>query len=331
MSRKEDIFMRKQFVGIYAPYLEQYLADKRQLGFKQNTEEVILGRFDRFTVERGEKHVGITAELSQAWLKEGINLSGSYNYHRVILLNQLAAFLNERGIGSYVSRLPVFKLDFAPHIYTQAELQKLFDAADSYRINKGTRQSMFAMPALLRLLYSTGLRGGEALALAVKDVNLDDQYLIVRDSKNGQQRAIPFSDSMATVLKQYACYRDKLPVNLVKADRFFIAPDGRRISRDMISKWFAHLLSIAGINAGRGVTPHALRHTFSVHSLAMMAERGTDIYCSLPILSTYLGHKAIESTNHYVRLVASMFPDLLKDVDRICINVFPNATGYETY
>jgi len=323
--------MRWQFAGIYAPYLERYLSDKRQLCFKQDTEEAILGIFDRFTIARGEKRVGITAELSQAWLKVAANLSDSYNYHRAVLINQLAVFLNEQGIRSYVARLPVCKNDFAPHIYTQAELQKLFDAADSYRIDKGTRQSMFAMPALLWLLYSTGLRGGEALALAAKDVNLNDQYLIVRDSKNGQERAIPFSDSMAAVLKQYAFYRDKLPANLIKTDRFFIAPDGRKISRDMISKWFARLLSVAGINAGRGVTPHALRHTFSVHSLAMMAERGTDIYCSLPVLSTYLGHKAIESTNHYVRLVASMFPDLLKDVDRICINVFPNTTGYETY
>jgi integrase/recombinase XerD len=115
-------------------------------------------------------------------------------------------------------------------------LQKLFDAADSYRIDKGTRQSMFAMPALLRLLYSTGLRGGEALVFTVKDVNLDDQYLIVRDSKNGQERAIPFSDSMAAVLKQYAFYRDKLLANLIKVDRFFIAPNGRRVSHDMISK-----------------------------------------------------------------------------------------------
>lgn len=323
--------MRKHFAGIYAPYLERYLDDKRQLGFKQETEERILLIFDRFTMDRGETHVGITAGLSQAWLKASANLSGSYRYHRAVLINQLAGFLNEQGIRSYIARLPVCKNDFAPHIYTQAELQKLFDAADSYRIDKGTRQSMFAMPALLRLLYATGLRGGEALALTVKDVNLEGQYLTVRDSKNGQERSVPFSDSMAAVLKQYALYRDKLPANLIKADRFFIAPDGRRISRDMISKWFARLRSVAGIKAGRGVTPHALRHTFSVHSLAMMAERGTDIYCSLPVLSTYLGHKTIESTNHYVRLVASMFPGLLKDVDKVCINVFPNSTGYETY
>lgn len=62
----------------------------------------------------------------------------------------------------------------------------------------------------------------------------------------------------------------------------------------------------------------------------MMAERGTDIYCSLPILATYLGHKNIESTNHYVRLVSTMYPGLLRDVDKICINVFPKITNYES-
>lgn len=323
--------MPSRYIGIYAPYLEQYLSYKRQLGFKQETEEAILAIFDHFTVQRAETRLGITAELSQAWMKAGSNLSGSYNYHRAVLINLLAAFLNEQGIRSYVMRLPVFKQDFTPHIYTQSELQRLFDAADNFRITKGTRQIMFAMPALLRLLYATGLRGGEAVALSIRDVNLEDQYLIVRDSKNGQERAIPFSDSLAGVLKQYAFYRDRLPANLIKDDRFFIAPDGRKIKHRMFAKWFSRLLSTAAIKAGPGVTPHALRHTFSVHSLAMMAEQGKDIYCSLPVLSAYLGHKAIESTNHYVRLVSSMYPDLLKDVDRICINVFPNTTGYETY
>lgn len=323
--------MRNKFVGIYAPYLEQYLADKRQLGFKQETEEAIFGVFDRFTIERCETRVGITAELSQSWLKAGSGLSSSYNYHRVVLINQLAAFLNEQGIRSFISRLPVFRKDFVPYIYSHEELKKLFDAADSYRATKGFRQIMFAIPALLRLLYATGLRCGETLALSTGDVNLADRYLIVRDSKNGQQRVIPFSVSTATVLSQYAFYRDRLPVGLKKDDRFFIAPDGRRISRDTLSRWFGRLLSAAGISSGRGATLHALRHTFSVHSLVKMAECGIDIYCALPILSTYLGHKTIESTNHYVRLVSIIYPDLLKEVDKICINVFPNTTGYETY
>jgi integrase len=323
--------MRRYFTGIYAPYIEQYLAYKRQLGFKQGTEETILAIFDRFTIERGESRLGITPDLSKAWMQAAINLSSSYNFHRALLINQLATFLNEQGIHSYVMRLPMCKTDFTPHIYSQDELRRLFDAADNFRAKKGLRQVMFAMPGLLRLLFATGLRGGEALALTMSDVNLDDQFIIVHDSKNGQERTIPFSDSLAVVLRQYVSHRARLPAGLVKDDHFFIAPDGRRVKHACFSHWFIRLLSTAGIPRGRGVTPHALRHSFSVHSLAMMAERGIDIYCSLPVLSTYLGHKAIESTNHYVRLVSAMYPGLLKDVDRISINVFPNTTGYETY
>ncbi|MBE9461313.1 tyrosine-type recombinase/integrase [Dyadobacter subterraneus] len=323
--------MHNHFTGIYAPYLDQYLDYKRQLGFKQQTEESILAVFDRFTVSRGETRLGITPELSQAWMQTGANLSSSYNFHRALLINKLASFLNEQGIHSYLMRLPVCKMDFTPHIYSQDELGRLFEAADHFRIRKGLRQIMFAMPALLRLLYCTGLRGGEALALSVGDVNLDDRTILVRDSKNGQQRVIPFSDSLAAVLRQYAFYRNELPACLVKKDLFFISLDGKRISHHCFGRWFSRLLLAAGIPKGRGITPHALRHSFSVHSLAMMAERGADIYCCLPVLSTYLGHKSVESTNHYVRLVSAMYPGLLKDIDRICINVFPNSSGYETY
>jgi integrase/recombinase XerD len=323
--------MPRHFMGIYAPYLEQYLACKRQLGFKQKTEEGILAIFDRFTLARGESQLGITPELSEAWMQAAVNRSSSYILHRAILLKQLAIFLNEQGVRSYVPRLPLCKTDFTPYIYSQEDLRRLFEAADNFRVKKGLRQIMFAIPALLRLLYATGLRGGEALALTVSDVNLDDQYIIVRDSKNGQERTIPFSDSLAIVLKQYACYRELLPTGQVKDNHFFVAPDGRKIKHRCFSNWFGRLLSVASIPRVRGVTPHALRHSFSVHSLAMMAERGTDIYCSLPVLSTYLGHKVIESTNHYVRLVSAMYPGLLKDVDRICLNVFPNTTSHETY
>lgn len=322
--------MSRKFIGIYAPYIEQYLSYKRQLGFKQITEEEMLANFDRFTVQRAENRLGITNDLATAWMQVTVNRSSSYNFHRAMLINHLAAFLNELGIPSYLMRLPLQKIDFTPYIFSQDELNRLFSASDRFRVKKGMRQIMFAIPALLRLLYGTGLRRGEALALTINDVNLDDQFLIVYDSKNGQERIIPFSDSLADVLRQYARYRDKLPANLERDDRFFIAPDGRKISPDCFNRWFSRLLSIAGIPKGRGVTPHALRHSFAVHSLAMMAEGGTDIYCSLPILATYLGHKNIESTNHYVRLVSTMYPGLLKDVDKICINVFPKITNYES-
>jgi len=68
---------------------------------------------------------------------------------------------------------------------------------------------------------------------------------------------------------------------------------------------------------------HDLRHSFAVHSLATMAEAGMDLYCSLPVLSTYLGHQSLKATNSYVRLTADMYPGLIRKIDLICFDVFP--------
>ncbi|OIQ71160.1 hypothetical protein GALL_472220 [mine drainage metagenome] len=60
-----------------------------------------------------------------------------------------------------------------------------------------------------------------------------------------------------------------------------------------------------------------------------MAEAGVDLYVSLPILSTYLGHQSIEATNHYVRLTKHIYPDLIKDTSVICQDVFPKYQSHD--
>ncbi len=92
---------------------------------------------------------------------------------------------------------------------------------------------LFSMPALLRLLYSTGLRISEALAMRNEDVNLDENYLRVKDCKNGKERIIPISDSLASVCKEYVRYRDQLPVRKIKSGYFFIKLDGSKCGQSV--------------------------------------------------------------------------------------------------
>ena len=66
---------------------------------------------------------------------------------------------------------------------------------------------------------------------------------------------------------------------------------------------------------------HDFRHTFSVHSLQKMIDSGTDIYCALPFLSSYLGHTNIYSTEKYVRLVEECFEELRNANS----NIFPEV------
>jgi integrase len=168
------------------------------------------------------------------------------------------------------------------------------------------------------------------LSLQNKDVNLSDNYLVLRDSKNGKERMIPISDSLSGVCKEYQKHRDLLPFSLSKNDYFFVSLNGSVSKSDIVYRWFQKILGKAGIRRdSHGPRLHDLRHTFSVHALATMAESGIDLYCSLPILSTYLGHQSLEATNSYVRLTSEMYPGLLKDVNMICFNVFPNVESHE--
>jgi integrase len=114
---------------------------------------------------------------------------------------------------------------------------------------------------------------------------------------------------------------------------FFINLKGHKANYESVEQWFRKCLEKADIpysGRKRGPRIHDLRHTFAVHALVNMVESGIDIYTSLPVLSGYLGHQSLESTNRYVRLTANMFPDLVSDMNAICLNVFPNIDNNET-
>jgi integrase len=210
----------------------------------------------------------------------------------------------------------------------------IFKVSDELRLSiLSMRSTLFSFPTLLRLLYGTGIRIGEALVLKDDDVDLNDKFLRVKDSKNGKQRVIPISDSLVSVFRRYAKYKNQLPLGKIKSGYFFVRLDGRKCGYISISVWFKKCLSEADIqHVGRNNLPriHDLRHTFAVHSLANMADAGIDLYASLPILSTYLGHQSLESTNHYVRLTANMYPGLIKNVEMLCLDIFPKFKNHET-
>jgi integrase len=187
--------------------------------------------------------------------------------------------------------------------------------------------SLFIMPVLIRLLFATGIRIGEALALKMEDVNLESGFLIIRKSKNGKERMVPFTNSLSKVLSQYVLYRERLPCS--KGNNFFIKPNGegcRCISS--INDWWHKVLVAAKIPL-RGDEPgprlYDLRHTFCVSSMRKMTEEGKDLYYTLPVLSTYIGHSSIASTDRYVRMTSDMYPDLLEKTESIYSYIFPKT------
>ncbi len=326
--------MNDNYNSIYGLHIKQFIDLKLKLGLTYRSFSSIFNQLDLVAEKSKETSLGITKEFARKWSERLPNEGEFYRYRRVRLLAQFSSYLCDLDIKSFIPKLPQYpKRTFVPYIYSQKEVGLLFKICDELRLQKAAMKSCtICFPALIRFLYSTGLRISEALALKNEDVNLEETYLIVKDNKNGRERLIPMSLSLADVLREYVSYRDRNALRKTRTGYFFVKLNGKKCDCSVIHAKFKECLKKTGIpyiGKGQGPRLHDLRHTFAVNSLSGMAEAGIDLYASLPTLSNYLGHQTIDSTNHYVRLTSNMYPGLLKDIDAVCFNVFPKFKNYE--
>jgi len=315
------------YYSVYKPFIEDFVALKRHLGYKYINIEYPLMQFDQLAYDREETAVGISKALCEHWCIRRPNESEKTWYNRILIMRQFSSFLNTLDYPSCLPKLPkIKKSTYKPYIYTKEEIAAIFAATDQLRTSTTCYNSMvLILPALFRVLYGTGLRIGEALALSCKDIHLEEQYIVLRDTKNGTDRMVPLSDSVTYIIAEYMNCRKWFPM-VRNTDLLFVHPNGDCCYNHRVYNWFRKVLYKAGIpHKGRHQGPHMhdLRHTFSVHSLAKMAEAGSDLYYSLPVLSTYLGHSSIASTDGYVRLTADMYPSIITKVNNICPYLFP--------
>ncbi len=316
------------YYSVYGPYIEQYITMQISLGYKAKERNSVLAAFDKWILKRNEEAVCLSKELVEEWGALRINESEINRYKRIQGVRLFASFLCKIGYSSYIAPLPRFKTTFTPYIFTDKQIVTFFNVCDHLDMFAPNNGVAFVMPVLFRLLYATGLRISEALTLTCNEVNLKDNYLLVRNSKNGIDRIVTFSDTLAQVLAEYLDHRNAFSSLVYNAsERFFLQLDGRDCRIEAVYRWFRKILYRAGIShGGKGIGPriHDLRHTFACHSLAQMSRAGLDLYYSLPILSTYLGHRSLSATDGYLRLTAQMYPELTIEVNKLSPNLFPD-------
>lgn len=316
----------KRKAGALLPFINDFIKMRRNLGYKSRGMELNLKAFDAFACSEGLTKVTVTKELGQKWCKKRQGEANDTWSHRTNFLRQFAIYLINLGYDSYVPNRPPAKHDtFIPYIYSTGEMKKIFEAADNLRLfDRHANTLLLSIPLLIRMLYATGIRIGEAINLNLEDVNLEKNYLIVKGSKNGKDRVVPFSESLAEECRQYLKYRHRLPRH---CNNFFVKSNGCKCLSGGYQHWWNEVLRVAGINH-RGKTPgpriHDLRHTFCVKSMHDMSVNGNDLYYSLPILSTYVGHQSIAATDRYVRMTSEMYPELINKIEGVCSYIYPN-------
>jgi len=318
------------YTSVLSPYIKGVLQKKDSAGFSSLRLRWIFKEFDDYANKSGLESPSLSSDFIEAWRKTRLSDSERTLYAKWSAWHQLSTYMCRNGASCHIPPLPRQpKSDFTPYIFTEEQIKKILAAADGqrlYDIRMGT--ALLPMPVILRLLYSTGMRVSEALSLANKDVNMAQGCLHLRKTKNGSERLVALHESMKSELQRYIDYRDRMPLkSIASPDRLlFIKPDGTSIRPNTIYQFFRKLLVECGIpykGNHHGPRVHDLRHTNAVHALVSMARTGVDLYTGLPIISANLGHHSLAATEQYVRLTASMYPDLESQSKPVNAFVYP--------
>ncbi|MCM4153603.1 integrase [Arenibacter sp. N53] len=322
------------YQGVLAPYMKALIRIKESCGQTVIGTKWTYKEFDEFTIQYGLSEPIITKDLIGTWAKSRENDCSRTFYGKCSRLSQLAKYMKEHGIKSYIMPLPKCTNDrgFIPYIFSEEQMQSIFQESDRLlRQSRRKDDPIISVPCLIRLLYSTGLRITEAISLRNKDVDLDRNILKVGtwgSTKNGEERLVPICNTLKENLQKYLHYRSMLPVqDITDHDHpFFIKLNGEALSSANAYHWFKKVYGQCGIAyKGERFGPRVqdLRHTMATHSLAKMVREGLDIYAALPLLSASLGHKSLSSTEGYVRLTCSEYPELLEQCSSLNNFIYP--------
>jgi integrase len=252
---------------------------------------------------------------------------------RITPVNELARYMARLGLPAFalpkgsIPRVP----RYAPHIYSNDELQKIFRQTDMCHYCSEVPSRHLVMPVFFRLLYACGLRLSEARLLKLRDVDLNEGVITITNAKLDRHRQTPISPSLLEQMREYT--RSVHPFG--EPDSwFFPGFGGKPMTTGNVEKNLYKFLWQAGIShSGRSRVPgqsggprvHDFRHTHAVHCLRRWVLEGKDLQVYLPVLQAYLGHVEFKDTAYYLHLTAELFPDITGKLQAVAGNVIPEA------
>jgi integrase/recombinase XerD len=180
-----------------------------------------------------------------------------------------------------------------PKILSRGEVDMRIEAASEWPGEEGVR-----LRVILELLYATGLRVSELVALPLAAMRRDPRFLVVR-GKGGKERIVPLSEPARRALADYLeCRGGFVPQTEAggsKAERWLFPSRGGEghLTRQRCGQLLKELALKAGLDPAR-LSPHVLRHAFASHLL----DGGAD----LRSVQQMLGHADIATTQIYTHV-----------------------------
>jgi site-specific recombinase XerD len=322
-----------RFRSILAEPIEQFIAYKRALGRRFATEDRQLLLFDRFLFERDVDTLGaITPELVKSFLRSRPRkVPKSYND----LLGVVRRLFDWMVLQEIVDHSPVEArprkegASRTPVILDPASVRALLNQAAALpdRPRAPLRGRTYRMA--FALMYALGLRVGEASRIQVGDLDFERKTLLIRNSKFGKSRVLPFGERLAFELREFLSLRRGKGAKLVPESPLLSFNGRTAVSANRISSTFQLLMPHLGFSDRRQQTApraHDLRHSFAVGTLLRWYREGTAPADRLLYLSTFLGHAGIHSTAVYLTITSDLLEEANQRFEPYAASVLARGT-----
>lgn len=278
----------KAEIAKFLDYLQE------SLGLSQNTLAAYgndLGQFAKFLGQQGASNWDVPASTISAFLEMliGREYAPSSQARKLAAMKAMYRYLVSVNAVAHDPSKDIGGARVAkkrPNIISVGEVDRLLAAAAAGSTPEGYRDS-----GMLELLYATGMRVSEIVAL--NDVDVDIRTLRVTCGRGtNRERQIPFGPRVVQALGSYLNQAREELLSGRPATALFLNHRGRRLTRQgfwLIIKGHAR---DAGISSS--ITPHTLRHSFATHQLR---NDGT-----IPEVQSVLGHASPATTQIYLEL-----------------------------
>lgn len=289
--------------------IREHVMRMQTLGLRYDERRFL--RFDRFLQQRPGAATKDLSALVREYAASARSAAGKLL--RIQVGRVVAKALNRTG-SAVVLPTPdrmlvqeVRRMRRRPYIYTVEEVGRLLETARRYS-SRRTPLHPLMLYAMVALAYCAGLRLGEIVGLELKDIDLDQGSIEIRNTKFFKSRRLPLSSSALAALQDYLdARRETGAPSHPEAPLFWHRKGG--YSKITIGVLLQRVIQLAGVSAKTDMGKprlHDLRHTMVVHRMTAWYREGINPQSRLPYLSAYLGHRDINSTLVYLTITQEL-------------------------
>jgi integrase len=313
--------MKYEFNSGFAPLLCDFVAQKKAIGFLYDHQAKDLVNFDKLCYERAPGATELTREVCNLWaVKKPTENRASFR-NRLSPVREFARFINRTGGSAYIIPINMVRKSprHQPYIYSKAEIAAIWHGFDGICSTKAYPAKQVVLSAIVRVLYSCGLRPCEVRRLKREDVDLGIGRFYIRESKGHKDRIVMLADDMTEYLRDYD---RKVEKHFPGREWFFPNVRGGFCLASWLNDNYLHICQKLGICTIDGKPPrmYDLRHTMATHRLYDWMKSGVSIHEEIQYLSRYMGHSQLTDTYYYIHLV----PEQLQSLAGIDISRYEN-------